>query len=85
MEDFGGAVAAGSQTSLRRKAAGMPEDVGVDGRDEPSRRAGDHAELRSELDSHDLAVARGADRSVVSAYRVPEGVVNLEDVTDEYR
>jgi len=26
-----------------------------------------------------------ADRSVVAAYRVPEGVVNLEDVTDESR
>ena len=26
-----------------------------------------------------------AERSVVAAYRVPEGVVNLEDVTDEYR
>jgi len=26
-----------------------------------------------------------ADREVVTAYRVPEGVVNLEDVTDQYR
>jgi alkaline phosphatase D len=26
-----------------------------------------------------------ADREAVKAYRVPEGVVNLEDVTDEYR
>ncbi|WP_231186364.1 alkaline phosphatase D family protein [Haladaptatus sp. DYF46] len=26
-----------------------------------------------------------ADRTVVAAYRVPEGVVHLEDVTDEYR
>jgi alkaline phosphatase D len=26
-----------------------------------------------------------ADREVVGAYRVPEGVVNLEDVTDQYQ
>ena len=30
---------------------------GLDGRDEPARRDDDHAELLSELDGHDLALA----------------------------
>ncbi|MFB6151482.1 MAG: PhoD-like phosphatase N-terminal domain-containing protein [Haloarculaceae archaeon] len=32
---------------------------GLDGRDEPARGADDHAELLSELDSHDLAYSKG--------------------------
>lgn len=54
----------------------------------------DHAGLPSELDSHDLAFTMGvgeasgadafafdpdADRRVVTAYRVPEGDVTLEN------
>lgn len=35
----------------------MDDGVGADGRDEPARSAGDHSELLSELDSHDIAVA----------------------------
>ena len=35
----------------------MADDAGIDGRDEPARGPDDHAELLSELDSHDLAVA----------------------------
>jgi alkaline phosphatase D len=35
----------------------MSEGGGIDGRDEPARTADDHAELLSELDSHDIAVA----------------------------
>ncbi|MBV0922771.1 alkaline phosphatase D family protein [Halomicroarcula limicola] len=35
----------------------MSGDIGLDGRDEPSRTAEDHVELLSELDSHDLALA----------------------------
>jgi alkaline phosphatase D len=35
----------------------MPDDGGMDGRDEPARGPDDHSELLSELDSHDLAVA----------------------------
>ena len=35
----------------------MADRTGLDGRDEPSRGDGDHAELLSELDSHDLALA----------------------------
>jgi alkaline phosphatase D len=72
----------------------------LDGRDRSARDDDDHAELLSELDSHDLALGLDlvessdgaalefdavADRDVVVAYRVPEGVVNLAGVTDEYR
>ncbi|WP_318569609.1 alkaline phosphatase D family protein [Salinigranum marinum] len=35
----------------------MGDDGGIGGRDEPARVPGDHSELLSELDSHDLAVA----------------------------
>ncbi|MBX0294351.1 alkaline phosphatase D family protein [Haloarcula nitratireducens] len=35
----------------------MSGEIGLDGRDEPSRTAEDHVELLSELDSHDLALA----------------------------
>jgi alkaline phosphatase D len=35
----------------------MGDDGGIGGRDEPARGPGDHSELLSELDSHDLAVA----------------------------
>ncbi|WP_135303042.1 alkaline phosphatase D family protein [Haloarcula amylovorans] len=35
----------------------MSGEIGLDGRDEPSRTADDHVELLSELDSHDLALA----------------------------
>lgn len=39
----------------------MADDIDLDGRDEPVRGANDHAELLSELDSHDLAVATDFD------------------------
>jgi len=46
----------------------MPDEGDLDGRDEPARGADDHAELLSELDSHDIAVATNpetpGDRSV---------------------
>ncbi|WP_254764248.1 alkaline phosphatase D family protein [Natrinema marinum] len=39
----------------------MADDIDLDGRDEPRRGADDHAELLSELDSHDLSVATDLD------------------------
>ncbi|PSP66408.1 hypothetical protein BRC70_08945 [Halobacteriales archaeon QH_6_68_27] len=41
----------------------MPDGTGLDGRDEPARGADDHAELLSELDSHDLALPMAADEA----------------------
>lgn len=39
----------------------MADDIDLGGRDEPLRGEDDHAELLSELDSHDLAVATDPD------------------------
>jgi alkaline phosphatase D len=58
----------------------MADDAGIDGRDEPARGPDDHAELLSELDSHDLAVATDpeapsdADVFAVDADRDPDTV-----------
>jgi len=41
----------------------MSRESGLNGRDEPARGADDHAELLSELDSHDLATAMDPDES----------------------
>ena len=41
----------------------MPDGTGLDGRDEPARGDDDHAELLSELDSHDLALPMEADEA----------------------
>ncbi|WP_435196561.1 alkaline phosphatase D family protein [Natronomonas sp. EA1] len=41
----------------------MTDDSGLNGRDEPARGPDDHAELLSELDSHDLALALETDKT----------------------
>jgi alkaline phosphatase D len=41
----------------------VTDDVDLAGRDEPAREADDHAELLSELDSHDIAVATDVDET----------------------
>ena len=41
----------------------MTGERGPNGRDEPARGTDDHAELLSELDSHDLAVAMDPDET----------------------
>jgi hypothetical protein len=49
----------------------MTDESGTNADDEPARGATDNSP--------------DADRDVLVAYRVPEGIVNLEDVTDEHR
>jgi len=54
----------------------MGDDGGIGGRDEPARRPGDHAELLSELDSHDLAVATDPEAPADA------GVFDVDSTTD---
>lgn len=44
----------------------MSDEPGLGGRDEPARGTDDHAELLSELDSHDLATAMSVSRTTAA-------------------
>ena len=58
----------------------MSDEAGLGGRDEPARGTDDHAEILSELDSHDLATAMSVSRATAADAFAVDGSADPETV-----